>query len=265
MTDPDPASSHRRFEDMALAHVLGGLNEARSRMFRDHLAECERCRARVDELQELASDLAGIEREARSEAARGEAGRGEAARGPSRPRRPAWRPTPEGSAPRGGERAGDAAPDPARLEPPAPSRTRVLAVAAVGLAVVVVLAGALAWLRADRAALERELEQRVAASAALVHGEDVAPSFVADDLEATARRHDDDLALLVEGLEDGEHVLALRSEDQAAPHLERATAADGVAFVVVEPRAGDEQAVLASAGPGEATAGEPLVIVDLDD
>lgn len=57
--------AHRRFEDMAVTHVLGGLNSNDGRMFRSHLVDCHQCRARVGELRAIAHDLADVERHER--------------------------------------------------------------------------------------------------------------------------------------------------------------------------------------------------------
>lgn len=56
---------HRYFEGLAVAHVLGGLDETDGRVFRSHLLECSDCRARVGELRALAHDLADVERDER--------------------------------------------------------------------------------------------------------------------------------------------------------------------------------------------------------
>lgn len=56
---------HRYFEGLAVAHVLGGLDESDGRVFRSHLLECSDCRARVGELRALAHDLADVERDER--------------------------------------------------------------------------------------------------------------------------------------------------------------------------------------------------------
>ncbi|MGH3665375.1 MAG: zf-HC2 domain-containing protein [Egibacteraceae bacterium] len=61
----DQADRHRYFEELAVAHVLGGLPEPESRVFRSHLLECADCRARVGELRALAHDLADVERDER--------------------------------------------------------------------------------------------------------------------------------------------------------------------------------------------------------
>lgn len=60
-----PADAHRRYEEMAVAHVMGGLDSSEGRIFRSHLLECPDCRARVGELRALAHDLADAERDER--------------------------------------------------------------------------------------------------------------------------------------------------------------------------------------------------------
>ncbi len=59
------ADDHRYFEGMAVAHVLGGLDDGEGRVFRAHLLECADCRARVGELRAIAHDLADVERDER--------------------------------------------------------------------------------------------------------------------------------------------------------------------------------------------------------
>ena len=56
---------HRYFEGLAVAHVLGGLDDSEGRVFRSHLLECSSCRARVGELRAIAHDLADVERDER--------------------------------------------------------------------------------------------------------------------------------------------------------------------------------------------------------
>lgn len=63
------ADSHRYFEEMAVTHVLGGLDQSEGKVFRSHLLDCADCRARVGELRALASELADVEREERRERA----------------------------------------------------------------------------------------------------------------------------------------------------------------------------------------------------
>lgn len=61
----DQADGHRYFEGLAVAHVLGGLDDSEGRVFRSHLLECGNCRARVGELRAIAHDLADVERDER--------------------------------------------------------------------------------------------------------------------------------------------------------------------------------------------------------
>ncbi len=58
-------AGHDRFERLAVGHVLGGLDEVDRAAFRAHLLECGDCRRRVNELRDIASDLARTEREER--------------------------------------------------------------------------------------------------------------------------------------------------------------------------------------------------------
>jgi len=58
---------HRDFDRLAVDHVLGGLSAADQARFRDHLADCVACRARVTELRGIAATLDAT---ARSERAR---------------------------------------------------------------------------------------------------------------------------------------------------------------------------------------------------
>jgi anti-sigma factor RsiW len=60
---------HRRYEELAVGHVLGGLRDADASVFRAHLVECRDCRLRVAELRDIADELAATEREERRLAA----------------------------------------------------------------------------------------------------------------------------------------------------------------------------------------------------
>lgn len=60
---------HARFEELALAHVLGGLARDDSDDFRSHLRSCASCRARVAELRGISSTLDAAAREERRRAA----------------------------------------------------------------------------------------------------------------------------------------------------------------------------------------------------
>ncbi len=59
------SDGHRYFEEMAVSHVLGGLDESEGRVFRSHLLECGPCKAKVGELRAIAHDLADVERDER--------------------------------------------------------------------------------------------------------------------------------------------------------------------------------------------------------
>jgi hypothetical protein len=63
------SDGHRAYEDYAVRHVMGGLDEAQSGAFRSHLLDCAECRARVGELRSIASDLAEVERSDRRDRA----------------------------------------------------------------------------------------------------------------------------------------------------------------------------------------------------
>lgn len=60
---------HGPFDDLAVRHVMGALEQAEASAFRSHLLDCQDCRARVGELRSIASDLAGVERDERRERA----------------------------------------------------------------------------------------------------------------------------------------------------------------------------------------------------
>jgi hypothetical protein len=63
------SDEHRSYEDFAVRHVMGSLDEAESSTFRSHLLDCAECRARVGELRSIASDLVEVERAERRERA----------------------------------------------------------------------------------------------------------------------------------------------------------------------------------------------------
>ncbi len=62
---------HSRFEQLALSHVLGGIDRADADEFRAHLRACSDCRARVAELRGISSTLDAAAREERRRAAEG--------------------------------------------------------------------------------------------------------------------------------------------------------------------------------------------------
>jgi anti-sigma-K factor RskA len=59
---------HERYEQLAVGHVLGGLEAADAADFRTHLLGCRDCRLRVAELRDIAADLAAAERDERAQA-----------------------------------------------------------------------------------------------------------------------------------------------------------------------------------------------------
>lgn len=59
-------AEHDWFEELAVGHVLGGLEAADAAAFRSHLAGCTDCRSRVAELRGIAADLAAAERDERT-------------------------------------------------------------------------------------------------------------------------------------------------------------------------------------------------------
>jgi anti-sigma-K factor RskA len=59
---------HERFEELAVGHVLGGLEAAEAAEFRAHLLGCRDCRSRVAELRDIAADLVAAERDERAQA-----------------------------------------------------------------------------------------------------------------------------------------------------------------------------------------------------
>ena len=82
---------HSRFEQLALSHVLGGIERGDADEFRTHLRACPDCRARVAELRGISSTLDAAAREERRRVAEGQLPErrdpvptGDARRGPSR-------------------------------------------------------------------------------------------------------------------------------------------------------------------------------------
>lgn len=172
MDAPDGPHAHRPFEDMAVAHVLGGLDSDQGRVFRSHLLECTDCRARVGELRAIASELATVERDERRE---------RSARAVEVKRRE--------------EAEEDEVAD---LAGPWQAPRWVVAV----LVAVAVVLGAYAFVvRGNVARLEQALDQRLAASAALEHGEELPVRYRAPGVDATAKANGEDVVLLLEGLE----------------------------------------------------------------
>lgn len=180
MTAPEDSGEHRTFEDMAVAHVLGGLDADQARVFRSHLLDCGDCRARVGELRAIAHDLATVERTERRE-----------------------RSASANSVETKNRRQVDVA------SPPTPQRSgayRVLVFAV--LAGFVALVAYTAMLRSNVVELEQAVEVQRAASATLEHGTELPVEYKAPGVTATAKVHEAQLVLLLEGLQ-GERAYGL--------------------------------------------------------
>lgn len=174
-TDSD---KHRYFEGMAVAHVLGGLDESDGRVFRSHLLQCSDCRAHVGELRALAHELADVERDER---------RVRAAKSVETKRR---------------EDTEDDDPDDAVADaPPVVARFPRLLV----LIGVLALVGLAAWNMTLRSTVanQRDAASTVTDGAELLaFGDDVDWTATDSDINASIRTRDDRLVLLVAGLDD---------------------------------------------------------------
>jgi hypothetical protein len=170
------SGSHRYYEDLAVAHVLGGLGETDSRLFRDHLLGCADCRARVGELRAIAHDLADVERSAQRE---------RSARVLDTKRRTGD----DGEAP----------------EPPARGRSRLQPV--VALLFLAALVGVIAWkvrLRATTSGVEEQLRRSQEAAAILEFGTDGTIVSVGAGVSGRVAVRDDRLVVLIDGLDDNQ-------------------------------------------------------------
>lgn len=174
--------AHRQFEDMAVSHVLGGLNTNEGRLFRSHLVECHSCRARVGELRAIAHDLADVERDERRTTER---------------RQVDTKPV---------ELEVDEAEDD---EPDRPRRGLAYAAAAV-----VLLVGLVSWnfiLRESNTRLEMQLAGLEDATGAVAFGLpwDVTYPGEDDSVRAAVALRSDQLTLLVDGVDNATHRIFL--------------------------------------------------------
>jgi hypothetical protein len=213
----DGSDEHRPYEDMAVAHVLGGLDTDQGRVFRSHLLECSDCRARVGELRAIASDLAGVERDER---------RQRSARAVETKHR----------------EVEDAD------EPPPPPNRDLPRWVVFGLALAVIAIGSYAFvLRTANTRLEGALEQRLEASAAMEHGDPLAVDYRAAGLTATAKVHEGRVALLIEGLDDetayGVYLLDDQESGSRTTYRHPLIARDGKVFVLL-PLGGQEDRLM---------------------
>lgn len=200
---------------MAVAHVLGGLDEERGRLFRAHLLDCPDCRARVGELRTIASNLAGVERHARHQ-------------------QPEEEPEPALGTKEWDHR-------PAGAVPPARSRLWPWAVVVVLLLSLIGLSVYAFLLQGQAEQLRQEVEERTAASAVLQHGDDVPLSYEQVGVSATVRADGRELALVVDGLDsDTPHHVTLL-DDTGESRSVRAEVVDGRVFVLVKRKPGDQR------------------------
>lgn len=204
------ADKHRYFEDMAVAHVLGGLDESDGRVFRSHLLQCPECRAHVGELRALAHDLADVERDER---------RVRSAKSVETKRR---------------EDTDQEDEDDAALPPPATARVPRLLV----LAGVLVLMGLGAWnltLRNTLANQEAIVATVTDAAELLEFGDEVAWQAHADGVDATLRTDGGRLVLLVTGLvdDDAAHAIYQLDGDDNVVASEPVEVSDGRLYYLV--------------------------------
>lgn len=221
----DPSAErgdHRQFEDMAVAHVLGGLDETAGRLFRSHLVDCPACRARVGELRSIAHELAGVEQAER---------RVRAAKTVEMKSR---------------EQEADGRPAPPVISRRALWARRLTVFG--GALLVLVLAGYVFSLRSHVANLEVALDQRADASAALEFGEPLRIDYAAPGASASAKLHEGHLVVLVEGVaDDGVHgMYLLHGEGADARTLRRQPlrAESGRLLFLVELRGDEERLVV---------------------
>ncbi len=172
--EPPESSSHRRFEDLAVQHVLGGLDREDANHFRDHLAGCAACRQRVVELRGIAADLDAAAREERARA---------------RTKVETARREPDEGGP---------APLPTGRFPTAEAVRN--AIAALALVAVTVLAFWNVHLQAVRAQLEASLAERGAVLDTLVAGEPVEADVRVTGMRAVVAVDGDDVALNASGV-----------------------------------------------------------------
>ncbi len=190
---------HRSYEDFAVRHVMGSLDESESSTFRSHLLDCAECRARVGELRSIASDLAEVERtERRERAARLVETK---------------------------EREADPDDDAGLLREPSRG-TRILAVAGVVLIVLLsiwnfVLRGQNTSLDAFAGALQESAE-------VINFGDPWTTERIAAGVQGIARIEDGQLAVMVRGTDDdAEYEVALYDAEGALLRTYRTPSTDG--------------------------------------
>lgn len=214
MSPAGEPAGHNAYEGMAVAHVMGGLDEEQGRVFRAHLLECEPCRARVGELRAIASDLAGVERSARREQPDGE-----------------------------GERTLDIKERDGLSAATPPPRSGVWPrVAVVSLLALVIGLSLYAFvLRGQLAQLEQEVADRATASSVLEHGTEMPLGYERPGVEATVAADGRDVAVIVDGLDDDVTYRVTLVDEAGEARPVRASVDDGRLFVLVRREPADEQ------------------------
>ena len=231
----EPGPEHRQFEEMAVTHVMGGLDPAQAEAFRAHLLACAECRASVGELQAIAHELADVEQNEARERAQQTVELKELAQVED--------PTEADGA--------TAVPTEARRW------RRVRLGGVIALIAFVLLGGYTVMLRTSHQQLEAHYADRLEAAAALEHGQSLSTRMLAPGVTATAKRNNEHLALLMEGLEpDALYGLYLMSDDaEGQPattlHSQPHQAADGSILVLAE-LTGDERALVVTELEGRA-------------
>jgi hypothetical protein len=241
MEAEESPSAHRHFEEMAVAHVLGGLDTDQGRVFRAHLLECSDCRARVGELRAIAHDLAGVERDERRERST------QAVETKSR-----------------SDTEQEATPQTRSAQP-----SRLLVLLLVGL--LVGLSSYTFILRGNINRVEQELDDRLQASAALEHGVALQLQTRAPGVSATVKMHGDRVVVLMEGVTPADnHAIYLvdDTEEGALTVFRRpVTEQDGRVFVMLPLRGNEDRLIVTVGGAGFDPDGERLleaVIPEID-
>lgn len=228
--------NHREYEDMAVAHVLGGLDQQRGRVFRAHLLDCADCRARVGELRAIAHDLAGVEQAERR--VRG----AQTVEMKSREQGP--------------DAAGEQPADPPRSRPWL-SRIVVLG----GVTLFVVLAAYTFTLREQVTTLNQALDERLAASAALEHGQPLRVAYAAPGMTATTKVHDGRLVVLLEGVDEqrayGLYLVRGQGESSRTLRREAMRPTDGRLFFLVGLQGTEERLIVTEPDPEAAFPSDP--------
>ena len=183
--------AHHHFEQLAVAHVLGGLDETDARVFRSHLLECPDCRARVGELRAIAHDLADVERDER---------RSRATNAVETKKRELDTRQPPG---------------------PEPATTRTVRVAmTVGLVLLIAMSGWNFLLRQNLERRSAELTQLRNAATLLELGRPAELAAVAEEVDATVRYDAEEIVVAVQGLMP-ERVYAIYLNDAAGNLLDQ--------------------------------------------